>query len=882
MVVSAAGGVVLSEANRDLIRGARARWCGCGPTRACWPGGWGAVRAGPCWATTRRPALVELDRVRRPLYEAVAAVTVDVDDLTADRGGRRRCSATALVTGAGIGAPGDAKVIVPVELGAAALRRAGGGRAPATSWRPRWPPRCPGPGRAAIVTQAGIGVDGGPRAARRACSPSPTARGPSRCPWWRTCAGGSPGSGLSRSDVVVAVGGGVVTDLAGFAAASFHRGTAYVNVATTLLAQVDAAIGGKTGVNLPEGKNLVGAFWQPSGGVVRHRGAVHPAPAGVGLGPGRDGQVRLPRRWHRGRPRARRLAARAAAGRAGGPVRGHQGRGGGGRRARGGPAHAPQLRPHPGPRPGGVGLRPRPATMRSGTARRWRSGWCSPPCWPAGWAASTTSGWSSTAGWWPASTCRDRLPDGGRPRAAGDVHGPGQEGPPRSDLRARRAAAGSRWCVASTQADVVATLAEMEPTTARRDDMSAPGPILLLSGPNLNLLGEREPAVYGPATLEDHVAAAGEAAARLGYDPRALPDQPRGRPGRGGPRRPGPGRRPSSSTPVPSPTPRGRCTTPWPPSTGWWSSSTCPTRRPGSRSATLSVIAPVADGCIAGFGGIGYGLAVEAVHRLLAGGGGPMSGLAGAELAPARRQRPDGPVCGSCFATGGPEDRPIDALLVTTPANIRWLTGFTGSAGLLLVTGDRALLTTDGRYRTQAAEQLSEAGVGADVERRHRRGAGPARGGWWTCRPRAGSVGLEADNVTWSGQRSWDELFTGSELVPTRGLVERLRVVKDAGRGGPHGAGRGHRRRGAGRGAAPAGGGGRRPAPEPPSPRPGSPPPSITPCASGGRRRAPSRPSWRRGRTRPSPTPGPATGSSGPATRWWSTSVPSSTATGRT
>jgi 5-deoxy-5-amino-3-dehydroquinate synthase len=71
-------------------------------------------------------------------------------------------------------------------------------------------------------------------------------------------------SGLSRADVVIAVGGGVVTDLAGFAAASFHRGTAYINVATSLLAQVDAAIGGKTGVNLPEGKNLVGAFWQPS------------------------------------------------------------------------------------------------------------------------------------------------------------------------------------------------------------------------------------------------------------------------------------------------------------------------------------------------------------------------------------------------------------------------------------------------------------------------------------------------------------------------------------------------------------------------------------------------------------------------------------------
>ncbi|MDQ4070542.1 MAG: 3-dehydroquinate synthase, partial [Actinomycetota bacterium] len=70
--------------------------------------------------------------------------------------------------------------------------------------------------------------------------------------------------GLTRGDVVVAVGGGVVTDTAGFAAAVYHRGVAVVHVPTTLLGQVDAAIGGKTGVNLPEGKNLVGAFWQPA------------------------------------------------------------------------------------------------------------------------------------------------------------------------------------------------------------------------------------------------------------------------------------------------------------------------------------------------------------------------------------------------------------------------------------------------------------------------------------------------------------------------------------------------------------------------------------------------------------------------------------------
>jgi 5-deoxy-5-amino-3-dehydroquinate synthase len=70
--------------------------------------------------------------------------------------------------------------------------------------------------------------------------------------------------GLTRNDCVVAVGGGVVTDTAGFAAASYHRGVPVVHVPTTLLGQVDAAIGGKTGVNLPEGKNLVGAFWQPA------------------------------------------------------------------------------------------------------------------------------------------------------------------------------------------------------------------------------------------------------------------------------------------------------------------------------------------------------------------------------------------------------------------------------------------------------------------------------------------------------------------------------------------------------------------------------------------------------------------------------------------
>lgn len=117
--------------------------------------------------------------------------------------------------------------------------------------------------RAAIVTQLGIGVDVDPGVEHRTFMIGDGERAKSLgtvealCRDWARW-------GLSRADVVVAVGGGVVTDTAGFAAAVYHRGVPVVHVATTLLGQVDAAIGGKTGVNIPEGKNLIGAFWQPA------------------------------------------------------------------------------------------------------------------------------------------------------------------------------------------------------------------------------------------------------------------------------------------------------------------------------------------------------------------------------------------------------------------------------------------------------------------------------------------------------------------------------------------------------------------------------------------------------------------------------------------
>ena len=123
-------------------------------------------------------------------------------------------------------------------------------------------------------------------------------------------------------------------------------------------------------------------------------------------------------------------------------------------------------------------------------------------------------------------------------------------------------------------------------------------------------------------------------------------------------------------------------------------------------------------------------------------------------------------------------DAGCDAVLVTRLANIRYLTGFTGSAARLLVLPDELVFVTDGRYGEQAADQLGAAGVDARIEVTtaeqeavlQRAAAGMAR------------LGLEAADVTWSAQRRYAaHVFDGVELVPTTGLVEGLRMVKDEG-----------------------------------------------------------------------------------------------------
>jgi Xaa-Pro aminopeptidase len=120
-----------------------------------------------------------------------------------------------------------------------------------------------------------------------------------------------------------------------------------------------------------------------------------------------------------------------------------------------------------------------------------------------------------------------------------------------------------------------------------------------------------------------------------------------------------------------------------------------------------------------------------------------------------------------------------DAMLITNLVNIRYLTGFTGSAAMLLVLGDSVLFTTDGRYAIQSRQQLSAAEVDAEIVvgglQRQRESLAMAAA-------KASRLGLEAQSVTWSQQTTFEtKWFTPNQLVATNGAVEQLRLVKDAG-----------------------------------------------------------------------------------------------------
>ena len=123
-------------------------------------------------------------------------------------------------------------------------------------------------------------------------------------------------------------------------------------------------------------------------------------------------------------------------------------------------------------------------------------------------------------------------------------------------------------------------------------------------------------------------------------------------------------------------------------------------------------------------------------------------------------------------------DAGCDALLVTHLTNVRYLTGFTGSAGFLVVLPDDAVFVTDGRYRDQSAEQLGAHGIEARIEisgtEQDRIAADAVKG--------IARLGLEAQHVSWATERRYaSKVFADHELVATDGLVEELRLVKDDG-----------------------------------------------------------------------------------------------------
>jgi shikimate kinase/3-dehydroquinate synthase len=247
-VLALGGGAVTSEKVRGALERHTVVWLDVDEDTA-WARAHGTDRP----LARDRAAFARLHAEREPIYEALADVIVPAE----------RSRSLAAVLPALDGAPDGCLVLwaasssaeYPAYIGPGLL----GGRGSAAFWPATVD------GRRFLVTDGRVGPLYGdvfePLAGRVSVMPGEQSKTVAHAEIvWTELARG----GLTRADLVVALGGGVVGDLAGFCAATYQRGVRYVQVPTTLLAQVDSAYGGKTGVDLPEAKNYVGAYHEPS------------------------------------------------------------------------------------------------------------------------------------------------------------------------------------------------------------------------------------------------------------------------------------------------------------------------------------------------------------------------------------------------------------------------------------------------------------------------------------------------------------------------------------------------------------------------------------------------------------------------------------------
>ncbi len=243
-IVALGGGTVMHRRVREALAGHQVIWLDVGVELA-----WERCREGGRPLARDRDRFAALHAAREPLYVALADLVVPAE----------RSTEMAAVLAAAEGVPPGTTLLWAASASGDYPAYIGSGLLQAGFWPASVP------GRRFVVSDGAVArLYGGaldPVCGRVAIMPGEQSKTVAHAEIvWTELAR----SGLTRSDLVVALGGGVVGDLAGFCAATYQRGVRYVQVPTTLVAQVDSAYGGKTGVDLEEAKNYVGAYHQPS------------------------------------------------------------------------------------------------------------------------------------------------------------------------------------------------------------------------------------------------------------------------------------------------------------------------------------------------------------------------------------------------------------------------------------------------------------------------------------------------------------------------------------------------------------------------------------------------------------------------------------------